>query len=143
MIARGRVVVEADGGGRSRLTCLRSEGPLILRPTAGTLVHLVGGAGGPLGGDVLRIEIVVGPGAELTMRTVAAAVVLPGPAPSVVDIDARVREGGSFRWLPEPTVVAAGCDHRTRTRVSLAAGASLVWREEIVGGRHREAGGSV
>ncbi len=143
MIARGRVVVEADGAGGTRLTCLRSEGPLVLRPAVGTLVHLVGGAGGPLGGDVLRIEIVVGPGAELTLRTVAAAVVLPGPAPSVVEIDAQVGEGGSLRWLPEPTVAASGCDHRARARVWLAAGATLVWREEIVRGRHREVGGSV
>ncbi|MEA2828095.1 MAG: hypothetical protein QOG43_2534, partial [Actinomycetota bacterium] len=38
MIARGRVVMEADDDGVSRLSCLRSDGPLILRPTAGTLV---------------------------------------------------------------------------------------------------------
>ena len=143
MIARGRVVVETDGGGRSRLACLRSEGPLVLRPTSGSVVHLVGGAGGPLGGDVLTIEIVVGPGAELTLRTVAAAVVLPGPAPSTVEIDARVGEGGRLWWLPEPTVAAAGCDHRSRARISVAAGARLVWREELVGGRHGEVGGSV
>ncbi len=145
MIARGRVVVEADSDGVSHLSCLRSDGPLVLRPTAGTLVHLVGGAGGPLGGDVLRIEIVVGPGAELVLHTVAAAVALPGPTPgpSVVDIDAEVGEGGVLHWLPEPTVAAAGCDHRTRTRIALAAGARLVWREELVGGRHGEVGGSV
>ena len=143
MIARGRVVVEADGDGGSRLACLRSEGPLVLRPAAGTLVHLVGGAGGPLGGDVLRIEIVVGPGAELTLKTVAAAVVLPGPTPSVVEVDVVVGEGGSLRWLPEPTVAAGGCDHRARARVVLAAGARLVWREELVRGRFGEEGGSV
>lgn len=144
MIARGRVVMEADDDGVSRLSCLRSDGPLILRPTAGTLVHLVGGAGGPLGGDVLRIEIVVGPGAELILHTVAAAVALPGPAPgpSVVEIDARVGDAGVLRWLPEPTVAAALCDHRTRARVVLAAGARLVWREELVRGRYGEGGGS-
>jgi urease accessory protein len=137
--------MEVDGGGRSRLTCLRSEGPLVVRPTAGTLVHLVGGAGGPLGGDVLTIEIVVGPGAELTLRTVAAAVALPGPgpAPSMVRVDARVGEGGVLHWLPEPMVAARGCDHRAGARVVLAAGARLVWREALVGGRHGETGGSV
>jgi len=147
VIARGRVVVEADGGGGSRLACLRSEGPLVLRPTPDSVVHLVGGAGGPLGGDVLRIEIVVGAGAELTLRTVAAAVVLPGPGPSprpsVVEIDASVGEGGRLRWLPEPTVAAAGCRHRSRARVVVEAGGWLEWREELVRGRHREDGGSV
>jgi urease accessory protein len=148
VIARGRVVVEADCGGRSRLTGLRSEGPLVLRPTAGSPVpgcgvHLVGGAGGPLGGDVLTVEIVVGPGAELTLRTVAAVVILPGSAPSVVRVDARVGEGGCLRWMPEPTVAAAGCRHVTSARVVLGAGARLQWREELVGGRHGEVGGEV
>ena len=142
------MVVEVDGEGRSRLVGLRSEGPLVLRPTApsppcGVVVHLVGGAGGPLGGDALTVEVVVGPGAELTVLTVAAAVVLPGPAPSVYEIDARVGAGGRLRWMPEPTVAAAGCRHRTRARVNLDSGAGLVWREELVGGRHGEDGGSV
>lgn len=147
MIARARVVVEVDGGGGSRLACLRSEGPLVLRPAPGAVVHLVGGAGGPLGGDVLRIEVVVGPGAELALHTVAAAVVLPGrgvaPVPSVVEIDAWVGEGGSLRWLPEPTVAAGACRHQARARVVLESGARLVWREELVRGRHHEEGGSV
>ncbi|HVF15142.1 MAG TPA: urease accessory protein UreD [Acidimicrobiales bacterium] len=145
MIARGRVVMEVDGGGRSRLACLRSEGPLVLRPAAGTLVRLVSGAGGPLGGDVLTIEVVVGPGAELTLRTVGAAIALPGPGPgpSVVEVDVRVGEGGALRWLPEPTVAADGCDHRARSRVVLAADARLVWREELIRGRYGEDGGSV
>lgn len=145
MIARGRVVVEADGGGGSRLACLRSEGPIVLRPTAGSLVHMVGGAGGPLGGDDLRIEVVVGAGAVLTLRTVAASVVQPGPSPlpSVVEVDASVGEGGVLHWLPEPTVAATGCRHQSRARVVLADGARLVWREELVGGRHGERGGSV
>lgn len=139
--------MEVDGGGRSRLACLRSEGPLVLRPAAGTLVHLVGGAGGPLGGDVLRLEVVVGPGAELSLRTVGAAVAQPGPGPkpgpSIVEVDVRVGEGGVLHWLPEPTIAAAGCRHHTRARVVLAAGACLRWREELVGGRHGEDGGSV
>ncbi|MEA2716082.1 MAG: urease accessory protein [Actinomycetota bacterium] len=150
MIARARVVVEVGPDGRSRLTCLRSEGPLVVRPTPeatspGVVVHLVGGAGGPLGGDVLTIEVVVGPGAGLTVRTVAAAVVLPGPgpAPSQVSVDAHVGDGGLLHWLPEPTVAASRCRHRTRARVVLGPGARLRWREELVGGRYGEDGGSV
>ncbi|MEA2686392.1 MAG: urease accessory protein [Actinomycetota bacterium] len=85
----------------------------------------------------------MGPGADLTVRTVAAAVVLPGPLPSLVEIDVRVGAGGRLRWLPEPTIAAAGCRHETRARVVLDAGARLVWREELVGGRHGEEGGSV
>jgi urease accessory protein len=114
----------------------------VLRPTPGA-IYLVGAAAGPMGGDDLRLEIDVGPGAELTLRTAAAAVVLPGTGPSRLVIDARVGEGGSLRWLPEPTVAAARAVHVTRTRILLGAGALLLWREEIVLGRHREEGGSV
>lgn len=142
MIARARVAVEAAGGERSRLTCLRSDGPLVLRPTPGA-VYLVGAAAGPMGGDDLTLEIDVGPGAELTLCTAAAAVVLPGAGPSRLAIDVQVGEGGSLRWLPEPTVAAARAVHVTRTRILVGEAARLLWREEIVLGRHGEEGGSV
>jgi urease accessory protein len=40
-------------------------------------------------------------------------------------------------------VAARGCDHRMEAVVEVAAGAHLIWREELVLGRHQEAGGSV
>ncbi len=142
MIARARVAVEAGGPEGDRLTCLRSDGPLVLRPTPDG-VYQVGAAAGPIGGDDLSLEIEVGPGAELTLRTAAAAVALPGLEPSRLRIDVTVGEGGSLRWLPEPTVAATGAVHESRTRIELAAGSSLLWRDEIVLGRHGEVGGSV
>ena len=47
------------------------------RQTGPGLVHLVGGAAGPLGGDDLRLDIEVGPDAVLCVLTVAASVALP------------------------------------------------------------------
>jgi urease accessory protein len=140
--ARARVVAEADGRGGTRLAVLRSEAPLVLRSTAGAL-YLVGGAGGPLGGDDLALEIEVGPGARLTLRTAAASVALPGHGPSRVTVDASVAAGATLEWLPEPVVAARGCDHRLRSTIELDAGAGLVWREELVLGRHGEDPGSV
>ena len=49
--------------------------------------------------------------------------------------------GGSLVWHPEPGVAAAGCDHHNDAVVSLEGSASLVWWEEVVLGRHGEAGG--
>jgi len=128
-----------DGHGGTRLADLRSMAPLLLRPTPDG-VYLVGGAAGPLGGDRLRLRIEVGPGASLTMRTSAASVALPGRSgrPSHLDMEATVAEGGTLRWLPEPAVAAARCQHRLRSRISVAAGASLIWRDELVLGRHGE-----
>ena len=42
-------------GAETRLVELRSDPPLVLRATPAGL-HLVGGAGGPLGGDELALE---------------------------------------------------------------------------------------
>ena len=142
MRARARVVAESDGRGGTRLAVLRSEAPLVLRATADAL-YLVGGAGGPLGGDDLALEIEVGTGAALTVRTAAAAVALPGDGPSNVVVHATVASGGALRWLPEPVVAAKGCVHHMRAFLDLERSAEVEWREELVLGRHGETSGSV
>lgn len=142
MKARACVVAEGDGHGGTRLAGLRSQAPLVVRAT-GDAVYLVGGAGGPLGGDDLTIEIEVGPGARLTLRTAAASVVLPGLVRSRVSIRATVASGGELHWLPEPVVAVQGCRHHVEATVCVGKGATLLWREELVLGRHGEAGGSV
>jgi urease accessory protein len=151
MRATARVVAEADGAGGTRLAVLRGEPPLLPRRTGAAqaggpaVVHLVGGAAGPLGGDDLRVEIEVGPGADLCVRTVAASLALPGRdgAVSRTELSASVAVGGRLTWLPEPLIAAAGCDHDAVSHVDLAAGARLLWREELVCGRHGERSGDV
>jgi urease accessory protein len=151
MRARSRVAAASDGIGGTRLTALRSESPLLLRRTGapgnGSLtVHLVGGGAGPLRGDDLCLEIEVGTGASLEIRSVAAQLALPGRAhlpQSRLEIHATVEAGGSLRWLPEPLIAAAGCDHLTVTRVEVADGGSLLWRDDLVCGRHDETSGNV
>ena len=142
MRARARVVAESDGRGGARLVALRSEAPLLLRSTPEAL-YLVGGAGGPLGGDDVSLEIVVGPGARLTVRTAAALIALPGSVPSRFRVWASVAGGGELRWLPEPLVAARSCVHEMEATVVLEGDARLVWREELVLGRHSEPSGSV
>lgn len=148
MLATARIVARATGMGTTALPELHSAVPIVLRRTGAlgpeARVHLVGGAAGPLGGDQLRLEIVVGPGAVLRIRSVAATVVLPGARgkPSAWDIDVRVEAGGLLDYAPEPLVVAAGANHLTRTRIDVAEGAGLRWREELVCGRHGEEPGT-
>jgi urease accessory protein len=155
MRAFARVVAETDGRGGTRLAVLRGESPLLLRRTGtragaegcgGVTVHLVGGAAGPLRGDDLRLEIEVGPGARLDVRSVAASLALPGRAeepPSRLQIRAVVADGGSLSWLPEPLIAAAGCHHLAVTDISVAAGGTLLWRDDLVCGRHGEQSGDV
>ncbi|AGZ44446.1 urease accessory protein UreD [Actinoplanes friuliensis] len=151
MRAEARIVAEADGRGGTRLAVLRGESPLLLRRTgpraAGPVtVHLVGGAAGPLRGDDLRLDIEVGPGARLEVRSVAAQLALPGrpgAPPSRLEIRASVAAEATLRWLPEPLIAAAGCHHLAVTRVEVADGGSLLWRDDLVCGRHNEESGDV
>ncbi len=118
--------------------------PSPSRPAA-ALVHLVGGAAGPLGGDELDYDVELGPGARVDVRSVAASIALPGlgETESTLDIAVRVADRASLSWSPEPLIVARGARHRTTARIELAASSRLLWREETVLGRHGEAPGSV
>jgi urease accessory protein len=142
LTARAAVASRVDAAGRSRVTVLRSDGPLALRETP-LGVYLIGTAAGPLGGDDLTLDIDVGAGACLVIRSAAGMLLLPGPhgGTSALRISARVGPGGRLDFAPQPAVAAAGCDHRTDARVDLAVGATLRWREEIVLGRHGEPSG--
>lgn len=141
LTATASVVVDACAG-RPRIRWTQAW-PIVLRPTGDARVHLVHGAGGPLGGDVLALDVRVGAGATLAVRSAGATIVQPGrgPDPARWDFDVVVDAGASLDWAPEPTVVTAGADYRTSLRVDVAAGARAVVREVVVLGRHGSAGG--
>jgi urease accessory protein len=132
---------EADAAGHTRLTTLRSQVPLVLRPTADA-VYLAAGAAGPLGGDELEVSVWVGPGAQLTLRTVGATLALPGNGESSMTWRLHVAARGTLAVLPEPTIVAAAARYHTRTEIHVEAGGALTLREEALLGRHGESGGS-
>lgn len=159
--AASLTVERTSDAGKSRITRLHSEAPLILRPTnpvgsaalgrwheSGTPpvhVSLAAGAAGPIGGDDLRLNVDVGAGASLVLRTVAATLVLPGPhgERSRMEVTARVAVGGVLMWLPEPVIAARDCHHETITQVMLEPGARLLLREELLLGRNGELPGRV
>lgn len=140
--ATAAIVAERDTSGVTRLPVLSSQAPLVLRRTADA-VYLVGGTAGPLGGDDLTLRIDVLGGATLRIRTAAASVALPGRAgqESVLRLIATVGAGARLEFLPEAVIIADGARHRMDTRITLAADATLLLREELVLGRHGECGG--
>jgi urease accessory protein len=144
VVASASVAAVAGADGTTRLPVLASQVPLVLRRTPDA-VYLVGGAAGPLGGDSLSLTVTVGAGACLRVRTTAASVALPGldGLESVLRVTVAVGAGGRLEYLPEPVVVADAARHATVVSVTLAPGASLVLRDEVLLGRHGEAGGSV
>jgi urease accessory protein len=141
--AAARIEAVAGPDGTTRLPVLSSQAPLLLRRTP-SAVYLVGGAAGPIGGDELSLWITVGSGAFLRMRTAAASVALPGldGCESVLRVSVSVAAGGRLEYLPEPVVVSNGARHATMVAVTLAQGASLVLRDELLLGRHGEDGGT-
>ncbi len=135
--------VDADlHAGRPRIRWTQAW-PIVLRPTGDARVHLVHGAGGPLGGDRLALDVRVGADAVLAVRSAGATIVQPGRGsePARWDFGVVVGPGASLDWAPEPTVVTARADYRTSLRVELAAAARAVIREVVVLGRNGSAGG--
>ena len=136
------LVAELDGA-RSVLRRARAGGHLAARETAPGVVHLVGTAAGPLGGDEVELRIRVGAGARLAVRSVAATLVYPArdAATACVRVVAEVADGGHLDLAPEPTIVCAGAELTATTRVALAGSATLRLLEEVVLGRAHEAPG--
>jgi urease accessory protein len=135
-------------GPRSVVTRCSGSAPLAPRPLAQAkswlaAVALVQTAGGPLGGDAVEIEVEVGPGAALDLRTIAATVVLRGAGPAGQVVRARLGEGARLRLRCEPIIVVAGASHVSAIDIDLAADAAAAVRETYVRGRSREPGGSV
>jgi len=141
MHATARIVASAG----DRLDVLYGEAPLLPRRTGPSEVHFVGGAAGPLGGDRLRIEVHVKTGGRLAVRSVAATIAYPSRdgALSTLDVHATVEAGGRLDWRPEPLIATARCNHRTTSIVDVDHTAELIWRDELVCGRHGEGPGDV
>ncbi|MCM2430249.1 urease accessory protein UreD [Streptomyces sp. RKAG337] len=142
--AAARITAVADGRGGTVLPVLAGDGPFALRRTratgSGAQVTVIGAMSAPLGGDRLELSAEVGAAAELTVTSAAATISLPGTSgePATYDVRLVVGQDAVLRWLPEQVIAAAGSDLRMTTRVELAAGARLVYRDEQVLGRAGE-----
>lgn len=139
--ATARIEARDDGRGGTSLPMLEGDGPLALRRTRGVgseaRVMLVGAMSGPLGGDHFAVEAEATQGARLHIGSAAATIALPGQAKgeSRYDVRLKVADGGELCWLPEQLISANGSDLYVSSRIELAAGARLVFREEQVLGR--------
>ncbi|SHJ91475.1 urease accessory protein [Pseudonocardia thermophila] len=115
--------------------------PILLRPTGDDRVHLVQGAGGPLGGDELSLTLDVGAGARLDLRSAAATVVQPGADGGCARWSVTAAVAGCLHWAPEPSIVTDGAELDSRLRIDVARGGSAVVVETAVLGRHGQRGG--
>src|SRR6185437_7581356 len=90
-------------------------------------------------------DVHVKTGATLIVRSVAATIAYPSRdgALSTLDVNATVEAGGRLEWRPEPLIATGRCNHRITSTVELCANAELIWRDELVCGRHGEGPGDV
>ena len=113
-------------------------GGIAARVTGIDTVHLVSAAATPIGGDIIRIRIVVEAGAALRLRTVAATVALPGRESRESHAHWDLDVAGALDVDPEPTIVAADARHVNVTTVALAETGRIVLRERVQIGRSGE-----
>jgi urease accessory protein len=121
---------------------VRASGQLAVRRTGPSTVHLVATAFGPLGGDDAEIRLVVEAGARLSVRSVAAAVVLParGESPPSWQV-VRAEVAGVLDLAPEPTVVTARAVHLAELHAQVSGPGELTVTEQVLLGRVAEAPG--
>jgi urease accessory protein len=134
--------------GQSTVTRCRGSVPVAPRllaraPPGFAGIGLVQTAGGPLGGDAVTIDVDVGPGAALALRTIAATVVLPGAGPATQAIRITLAPRARLLYHAEPVIVSASADYRSALRIDLGAGAAALVRETVVRGRYGERGGAI
>jgi urease accessory protein len=134
---------EATFAVRGHRTHWHDAPPIVLRPTAPGRLHLLHAAGGPLGGDKLRLTGTVGTESALRVDSAGATVVQPDPhhrrATWTVLLD--IAAGATLRWTPQPTVICADADYHATLCATLADDSTLHLRELLVLGRSNEQGG--
>lgn len=141
----GGVAVRVES---NRVVGLDTAPPLaakILAGPGGPELVVVGAAAGLLEGDTVAVDITLGPGARLVVRSTAATLAHPCPGGGATSSTVRacLGEGASLVWVPEPLVAFGGCRHRGRSALDLGPGATAVWYEALTLGRSSERAGQV
>lgn len=91
-------------------------------------------SGGILGGDILRTEIALRPGASATVLTQGASKAYRG-LESSHHATFSVDEGSFLEYLPHHLIPYAGSSHRLRTEFHLCQGSALLAWESVSAGR--------
>ncbi len=139
--ARLALRFEAGAGG-TRLACNRHQGPLRLLKTLrsedgrrleAVLVHPPGGL---VGGDSLRLDLVLGGGARV-LATTPGAQKWYGRSGQPASADTRLAldDGALLEWLPQAAIVYDGAHARQSLAVALSRGAAFIGWEVLVRGR--------
>jgi urease accessory protein len=118
-----------------RIECI---GGVAARRTEADTVHLVSAAATPLGGDTIRVRVVVEPGARLRVRSAAATMAMPGTVTMESRASWELEVAGLLDLDPQPTIVAGQARHVSSTRLRLSGSGQARLRERVQIGRSDE-----
>jgi urease accessory protein len=142
---RSRLEISAEyrsdrGPGHTVVRSIRGGGHFAARETGDGVVHLVGTAAGPLGGDDVTIAVRLGPGARLAVRSAGATIVQPGAqaADSRLRLLLTVDDEAELDVAMEPTVVCHGAEHESSTVIELTGSGQVRLLEQVLLGRSHE-----
>ena len=126
------VLIVASPDRAPRIECV---GGVAGRRTDTDTVHLVSAAATPLGGDSIRVRVIVEPGAALRLRSAAATMAMPGTVTMESRASWELEVEGELDLDPQATIVAAEARHLTSTRLTLGGYGSVRLRERVQIGR--------
>ncbi len=132
------VLIVASTGRAPRIEC---SGGVAARRTEPDTVHLVSAAATPLGGDTIRVRVVVEAGAVLRVRSAAATMAMPGTVTMESRATWNLEVAGHLDLDPQPTIVAGQARHVTSTRLRLSGTGTVRLRERVQIGRSNESQG--
>jgi urease accessory protein len=127
-------------GAVTRRARVREDGPLRVRcpgPISDELeAVIVNTGGGVAGGDRLRLDVTVEPGARLVVTTAAAEKVYRTlEAAATIDAKLSVGAAASLAWVPQEMILFDRARLKRAIDIDLAADARLLLAEAIVFGR--------
>lgn len=141
MLGRARLKVERRGDNRCVVRCLEDAPPVAIRRCQDAF-YLVATAAGPIGTDRVAVDVELGDGACVVIRSLGATIAYAGSG-ARLDVSIVAGEEAALAWLPEPIIATARCDLEVRSSLQMAQSAQIIWREELVLGRLHEPGGRV
>jgi urease accessory protein len=121
-----------------RAPSIECTGGVAARRTDADTVHLVSAAATPLGGDTIRVRVVVEPGARLRVRSAAATMAMPGTATMESRASWELDVAGLLDLDPQPTIVAGKARHLSTTRLTVTGDGRARLRERVQIGRSYE-----
>jgi urease accessory protein len=143
-VGRIALIVESRGG-ITRRTRIHEAGSLRVRfpgskpsnsRSHGLEATIVNTAGGMAGGDCFDLEFSLGPGARLTVTSIAAEKVYRSLGPdATIRAKLRVGAGAYIAWLPQETILFDRARLARMIDLELAEDACLLFAEAAVFGR--------